>query len=160
MNFMTRWYLLKTKARQEKTAIVNLENQNFHIYCPRAKIDNKIVILFPGYLFIQLDDKTQNWSPICSTKGIQNFVRFGLNYAKVSDTIIDFIRMHEKSSLEKMKNLNNFQIGDKVQISEGVFKNCKAIFKSFKSDERVILMMELMGRQQAVNIKKQSLIRL
>ena len=51
-----------------------------------------------------------------------------------------------------------FKPGDKVQITDGVFKNCVAIFKSFKSDERVILLMNILGQQQAINIKQESLI--
>ena len=54
--------------------------------------------------------------------------------------------------------LDKFKPGDKVQITDGVFKNCVAIFKSFKSDERVILLMNILGQQQAINIKQESLI--
>ena len=155
---MRNWYLIKTKPRQEKTAIANLENQNFHVFCPFAIVNNKNISLFPGYLFIQLDDKTQNWSPINSTKGVSNFVRFGLNFAKVPDNIIEFIKKNQLVTTEKLKNLNKFKPGDKVQITDGVFKNCVAIFKSFKSDERVILLMNILGQQQSINIKQKSLI--
>ena len=114
--------------------------------------------LFPGYIFIQLDDKAQNWSPINSTKGVSHFVRFGLNFAKVPDNTIEFIKKNQLITTEKLKNLNKFKTGDKVQITDGVFKNCVAIFKSFKSDERVILLMNILGQQQAINIKQKSLI--
>ena len=155
---MKKWYLIKTKPRQEKIAINNLENQNFHAYCPSALINNKHVVLFPGYLFIQLDENVQNWAPIRSTKGVLNFVRFGLNFAKIPNSVIDFIKHNEFNTAEKIENLNEFNPGDKVQITEGVFKNCIAIFKSFKPNERVILLMSLMGQQQTINIKKKSLV--
>ncbi len=155
---MRNWYLIKTKPRQESVAIKNLENQEYCTYCPIAKIDNKYVALFPGYIFIQLDQKSQNWAPINSTKGVSNFVRFGLNFAKVPDNVIEFIKANQITTIEKLKKLNKFKPGDKVQITEGVFKNCVAIFKSFKSDERVILLMNLVGQQQAINIKRNSLI--
>ena len=158
MRHMKKWYLLKTKPRQEKIALANLENQEYDSYCPYATINNKIVVLFPGYLFIYLDETFDNWGPIRSTKGILNFVRFGLSYAKISNKIIDFIKENEFNTSQKLKYLNDFKTGDKVQITEGVFKNCVAIFKSFKSDERVILLMNLMGQQQTINIKKKSLI--
>ena len=158
MRSMRNWYLIKTKPRQENVAIKNLENQEYSTYCPIAQIDNKYVALFPGYIFIQLDDKTQNWSPINSTKGVSNFVRFGLNFAKVPDNVIEFIKANQLNTIEKLKNLNKFKLGDKVQITDGVFKNCVAIFKSFKSDERVILLMNILGQQQAINIKQESLI--
>ena len=92
---MKQWYLIKTKSRQENIAIKNLKNQNFNVYCPFTTISNKIVALFPGYVFIQLDKNTQNWAPIRSTKGVLNFVRFGLNFAKISNNIIDFIKAND-----------------------------------------------------------------
>ena len=158
MRHMKKWYLLKTKSRQEKIAIANLENQNYHVYCPSAKINNKIVVLFPGYLFINLDHTLENWSPIRSTKGVLNFVRFGLSYAKIPNRVIDFIKENELYTSNKIKKSNEFKPGDKIEITEGVFKNCVAIFKCFKSDERVILLMNLMGQQQTISVKKKSLI--
>ena len=157
---MNKWYLIKTKSRQEKIAKANLENQNYDVYCPFAKIDNKTVALFPGYLFINLDEKAQNWSPIKSTKGVLNFVRFGLNFAQVPDTIVKFLKANELISKEKLNNLNRFKSGDKIQITDGVFKNCIAIFKSYKSEERIILLMKVLGQQQAINIKQELLVAL
>jgi len=153
---MKHWYLIKTKSKQEDIAIFNLENQNFHVYCPYALIRNKNEVLFPGYIFIQLDKDTQNWSPIRSTKGVLYFVRFGLSYAKIPDNIIEFIKTNQLNTAEKLKNINKFKSGDKVQITDGVFKNCIAIFKSYKSDERVILLMNILGQQQKLTIKQES----
>jgi transcriptional antiterminator RfaH len=160
MSYMKNWYLIKTKPKQEKIAVLNLHNQNYHVYCPIAIINNKTVVLFPGYLFIHLDETLENWSPIKSTKGVLNFVRFGLSYAKISDKVIDFIKKNELNTAERAKNISDFKLGDTVQITEGVFKNCVAIFNSIKSDERVILLLNILGQQQTINIKKKSLLRL
>ena len=155
---MKNWYLIKTKPRQEKIAVLNLKNQNYHVYCPMALINNKNVALFPDYLFIHLDENLENWSPIRSTKGVLNFIRFGLSYAKIPNNIIDFIKSNELNTSEKIKNLSSFKTGDNVQITEGIFKDCIAIFESFKSEERVILLMNIMGQQQKINVMKKSLI--
>ena len=157
---MRNWYLIKTKPRQEKTAISNLENQEYSTYCPTVTINNKSIVLFPGYLFIYLDKKKENWSPIRSTKGVVNFVRFGLNFAQVPDNVIEFLKANQLINKEKLKNLNKFKPGDKVQIIDGVFKNCVAIFKSSKAEDRIVLLMNLLGQQQAINIKHESLIAL
>ena len=152
---MKNWYLIKTKPRQENIAKQNLENQSYLIFCPIAKMNNKLVVLFPGYLFIQLNTMTQNWSPINSTKGVSYFVKFGLNFAKVPTSIIKFIKTNQHITTEKLINLNKFKSGDKVQISDGVFKNYMAIFKCYKSDERVILFMKLLGNEQSLSFKKE-----
>ena len=155
---MRNWYLVKTKPRQENVAIKNLENQEYSTYCPTVKIKKNNVVLFPGYIFIHLDKKKENWSPIRSTKGVLNFVRFGLNYAQVPDTVIEFLKANQLVNKEKLINLNKFKSGEKVQIIDGVFKNCVAIFQSSKADERVILLMNILGQQQAINIKQKSVI--
>ena len=153
---MKNWYLIKTKPRQEKIAKQNLENQGYEVFCPISKINNRLVVLFPGYLFVQLNKNTQNWSPINSTKGVSHFVKFGLNFAKVPTSVIEFIKTNQHITTEKLKNLYQFKSGDKVQISDGVFNNFVAIFKSYKSDERVILLMDLLGQEQSLSIKKES----
>ena len=153
---MKNWYLIKTKPRQEKIAIKNLENQTYRTSCPMAKIKNRLVVLFPGYLFVQLNEKTQNWSPINSTKGVSHFVKFGSNFAKVPMSVVEFIKTNQHITIGKIKSLNKFKPGDKVQISDGAFKNWMAIFKCYKSDERVILLMNLLGCEQSLNMKEES----
>jgi transcriptional antiterminator RfaH len=160
MKYMKKWYLIKTKQKQENTAIINLENQGFSTYCPLVKINKKNVVLFPGYIFIYLDEHNDNWLPIRSTKGVIDFVRFGLNFAQVSDDIIEYIRVNQANSEEKLKKLSKFKEGDKVRIIDGVFKNCIAIFKSYKSEERIILLMNILGQEQAINIKRKLLVTL
>lgn len=160
MHPMRNWYLLKTKSKQEHIAIKNLENQKYCCYCPTITIQNKQIVLFPGYIFIYLHNEKENWSPICSTKGIVNFVRFGLNYAQVPDAVIKFLRANELINKEKFNNLDRLKSGDKVQISDGVFKNCVAIFKSSKPQERVLLLLNILGQQQSITIKQESVIRL
>ena len=157
---MNKWYLIKTKPRQEIKAKQNLENQDYSTFCPMVKINDRLVVLFPGYLFIQLNDKTQNWSPINSTKGVSYFVKFGLNFAKVPNRVIEFIKINQHNTSDKLINLNKFKPGDKVQISDGPFNNYMAIFKCYKSDERVILLMNLLGHEQSLSIKKETVIAL
>ena len=153
---MNKWYLIKTKPRQEKKAKQNLENQGYRAFCPMVKINNKLVVLFPGYLFVQLNKKTQNWSPINSTKGVSHFVKFGLNFAKVPNSVVAFIKTNQHITADKLNNLNKFKPGDKVQISDGAFKNYMAIFKCYKPDERIILLMNLLGHEQSLSFKKGS----
>ena len=155
---MKNWYLLKTKPRQEIIAKQNLKNQGYGSFCPIVKINNRLVVLFPGYLFVQLNEKTQKFLPINSTKGVLYFVKFGLNFAKVPTSVIEFIRTNQHITADKLINLNKFKPGDKVQISDGVFKNWVAIFKCYKPDERVILLINLLGNEQSLSFKKELVI--
>lgn len=158
MNSMKSWYLIKTKTSQEIIALENLRRQNYETYCPNGYINKKKVILFPGYLFVNLDNNKQNWLPIKSTKGVLNFVRFGLTFARVPNSLIEVIKKNEQSTINKITEIDNFKPGDKVLITDGVFKNCSAIFKSFKSADRVSLFINLLGQLQTFNIEKKSII--
>ena len=76
------WYLLKTRVREELRAQENLENQGFQSYCPVFKSKNKGQIkeevLFPGYLFLQLELKRDldKFHKIRSTRGVSEMVYF------------------------------------------------------------------------------------
>ena len=155
---MKNWYLIKTKSQQEKKAVENLRNQDYETFCPMAKINNKKVVLFPGYLFILLDKKNQNWSPIRSTKGVSHFVRFGLAFAQTHSSVIEFIRSNQETTSEKLIELNKFKSGDKIQITEGVFKNLVGIFQCYKADDRVILLLKLLGNEQSLSFEKSKVI--
>jgi len=152
---MKNWYLIKTKPRQEKIAIKNLENQAYRTSCPMAKINNRLVVLFPGYLFVQLNINTQNFSPINSTKGVSHFVKFGLYFAKAPTSIIEFIETNQHITTEKLINQKKFKSGDRVRISDGAFKDWTAILKCYSPNERVILLMNLFGREQTIKIKEE-----
>jgi len=45
--------------------------------------------LFPGYLFVELDSEQVNFNSIRSNRGIVAFVRFGMELASLSDTLVD-----------------------------------------------------------------------
>jgi hypothetical protein len=71
------WYVVHTKPRQETRALENLQNQGFECFLPTMEIEklrNQRVMrvvepMFSRYMFIQLDDTTQNWGPIRSNFG-------------------------------------------------------------------------------------------
>ena len=151
---MKNWYLIQTKPKQEEVASSHLSNQGFEIYCPKTQIKNKIVALFPRYIFIQLDDKNQNWSPIRSTKGVANFVRFGIKFAKVPDDIIMAIKLQEDDTVEKLIDLSKFHQGDSVQIQEGALKGQQAIFSHYDGQMRAIILLKILHQEQQLTLKE------
>ena len=155
---MKNWYLIKTKPQQEAIATQNLTNQDFNVFFPKAVINNKTTPLFPSYLFIQLDDKIQNWTPIRSTKGVSNFVRFGLSFAKVPNQIINLIKTQQQQTIEKMINICSHHKGDYLEIQTGAFKGQQAIFQNYNSSDRVTVLLKLIGQQQAITLDQREVI--
>lgn len=151
---MKNWYLIQTKPKQEEVASLNLINQDFEIYYPKTKIKDKVIALFPRYIFIQLNDKNQNWSPIRSTKGVANFVRFGIKFAKVPDDIIMSIKLQEDDTVEKLIDLSKFHQGDSVQIQEGALKDQQAIFSHYDGQMRAIVLLKILHQDQRLALKE------
>lgn len=151
---MKNWYLIQTKPKQEEVASLNLINQDFEIYYPKTKIKDKVIALFPRYIFIQLNDKNQNWSPIRSTKGVANFVRFGIKFAKVPDDIIMSIKLQEDDTVEKLIDLSKFHQGDSVQIQEGALKGQQAIFSHYDGQMRAIVLLKILHQDQRLALKE------
>ncbi|HIB30345.1 MAG TPA: transcription/translation regulatory transformer protein RfaH [Candidatus Thioglobus sp.] len=155
---MKKWYLIQTKPQQEAVATKNLSNQGFDIFHPKAMIKNKSVSLFPRYLFIHLDDKNQNWTPIRSTPGVANFVRFGLNFAIVPNQIIKLIKIQQQQTIEKLINICSHQKGDSIEIKSGAFKGQKAVFQNYNSSDRVTVLLKLIGQQQAITLDQREVV--
>jgi len=158
MTHMKNYYLIKTKPQQEAIATQNLSNQGFDVFFPKAVIKNKTTPLFPGYLFIELDDKTQNWTPVRSTKGVANFVRFGLNFATVSNQIINMIKIQQQQTIEALINICSHQKGDYLEIQTGEFKGQQAIFQNYNSNDRVTVLLKLIGQQQAITLNQREVV--
>src|SRR5687767_11209323 len=104
MNAMTKnWYLVYTKPRQETLAQANLARQRYETYLPRVRRAVKrqgrqvsvIDPMFPRYLFIYLDGRTDNWGPIRSTIGVASLVRFGEEAARVPEKLVTALRQRE-----------------------------------------------------------------
>ena len=147
---MKSYYLIHTKPNQEQIATNNLIAQSFTVFYPTAIINGKTIALFPRYIFVELDENTQNWMPIRSTKGVANFVRFGLRFAKVPNQIIDLIKSQQQQTIDKIIDLSSHHQGDTVEIQTGAFKGQQAIFQSYNVRDRVIVLLNLIGQQQKI----------
>ena len=71
------WTVLRTKFDEERSALKNINSQEFIGYLPqyRARVDRagcrKVLPLFPGYLFVQIRCE-QDWSPLRHTRGVHS----------------------------------------------------------------------------------------
>ena len=162
---MKAWYLIYTKPRQERIAVDNLERQGFHTYLPLLRQRRRragsytdvIEPLFPRYLFIHLDDQSDNWAPIRSTLGVTGLVRFGGMPSRVPDALVDSVRDHadEKGVFELPPR--EFKSGDKVRIREGAMAGYEAVFNARTSKERVILLLEIAGKTAQVKLSRDAI---
>jgi len=149
------WYLVYTKPRQEEVALTNLARQGYGAYMPRVREarkrqGRKIMVvepLFPRYLFICLDTHTDNWGPIRSTFGVASLVRFGQDPARIPDELVDFLKAREGGAGLHEWAEQKYRAGDKVRVAEGAFRGYEGILLARNSRERVVVLLDILGRQ-------------
>lgn len=149
------WYVIQCKAKESFRAAENLQNQGFEVFHPNIEVERlragriKLINepLFPYYLFIHLSDTTDNWRPIRSTRGVLKMLSFGTTPLKVPDQLIEALKCRVQPATEIL-----FKTGDEVLIDEGPLKGLKAVFETKKGEERVILLLNLLQKQQRIEV--------
>ena len=156
----TAWYVVHTKPRQESRALENLQNQGFTCFLPTMKVQklrNQRVQLvtepmFSRYLFIQLDDQSQNWAPIRSTLGVSKLVSFGPQPAKVPSEFVAFLKEAPPETLERM-----FAPGDTVQVAAGPLQGLEGKYLAHDGETRAFVLIELLGQPQKIAMAVEAL---
>jgi len=159
---MEQWYAVHTKARDESLAEEHLGRQGFATFLPRIKASRRrrgrwrevIEPLFPGYLFIRLDLHTQDSSPIRSTRGVLGLVRFGDEPAQVPADLIAGLMAASATTAGIVREEHLFKPGDRVEIVLGPFAGLPASILAESGEERVQLLLELLGRANKVSISR------
>ncbi len=158
-----RWFLVFTKPSSECTAQVNLERQGYRVYYPRllrpslyrGRWVDRVVSLFPRYLFVQLDLGRQSISPVRSTVGVASIVRFGQETAFVPDGIVDalFRRADPESGLHRLNIRRPFQPGSRVSVIAGAFEGLEGIFEREAGEDRAVILLKVLGRNTPVLVR-------
>jgi transcriptional antiterminator RfaH len=157
-----RWYLIHTKPAGEKAAEINLTRQGYEIYFPRLlqslerglKCCERVVPLFPRYLFLRLREGTQALAPARSSVGVSNVVRFGADYAVVPDRIVREItsRADPDTGLHRLKATPPPMAGEAVRIVRGPFEGLEGVFQRPAGEERVVVLLSLLGQEAQVRV--------
>jgi len=160
---MKRWYLLATKPREDERAQLHLENQGYRIFRPqvrkfRIKKGKQVPVeepLFPRYIFIHLDEVVSNWSRIRSTRGVSQLVRFAEMPAIVPERVVKTLksRCDEKGVIDLTEETPHvYASGDEIEITDGSFRGITAIIKEQTGEDRVLLLLDLLGKTRELEL--------
>jgi len=157
-----RWFAVYTKPRQEQIALHNLERQSFECFLPQvAKSDRRrrssraaaYEPLFPRYLFLRADDRQQSLGTVRSTRGAVGLVTAGVELSTVPEGVIDQLKARVDPAIGLIPaDTMTLARGDKVQIDEGPLGALEGVFKEHRGQTRSLLLIEMLGRQTAVEI--------
>lgn len=165
---MSSWYLIASKPKQEFRAKENLENQGVKVFLPTIELQKVIrgkrqmvtEALFPNYLFIQLEDGDATWSKIRSTRGVRDFVKFGLKVPKVPKLIVSQLSQNlPEVDISAIKS-SAPEKGQKVKVLEGAFKDLEGVFKKANGEERSIIMLNILHKFVEIDLANTNVIKL
>jgi transcriptional antiterminator RfaH len=163
---LLHWFAVLTKPRAEAEAVVCLGRQGFECLHARTRRTVRAAAgmivrteaLFPRYVFIRSDPTLQSLAPVRSTRGCVGLVRFGGEPARVPEAVIDQIRA-------RIDNEDGFVRlappplvkGARVRINEGPFTGIDAIFEAEAGEDRVLLLLMLLGTERSVVVPRAAL---
>ena len=151
------WYAIQHKPAQAERALENLQNQNARCFYPKVTVETiragkritRLEPLFSGYLFINIDESDPLWGKLRSTRGVLRVVGFGGKPLPVPDEVIEYIY----DGLTAVEEQGGLRKGETVRIQEGPFRGIEGIFQAYEGDERAVVLISFMQKQQAVKVR-------
>ena len=160
----TSWFLAQMKPNCATIAKTNLQRQGFKTFLPLeertrqryGKFVSATSPLFPGYIFVAFDVASGLWRMVNSTSGITRLVSFGKEPTVVPLDLVSqlMLRCNAQGKLLPPKLLKP---GDQVTLTKGPFASFVAEVDKIAPDQRVWVLMEIMGSQTRVAVKADQL---
>ena len=159
-----KWYAIYVKPKQEDKVEETLARASIEVFNPklrrkrliRGKYEPVIRPFFPNYIFAKFDSSTQ-YHMIKYTRGVRGIVGNLGSPWPVSEEIINIIksRINEEGFIVITPDI---KIGDKVEITEGLFRGFIGIFeREMKDSDRIIVLLNTIEYQARVEIEKELL---
>jgi len=155
------WHVVQSHFRSEAKAQIHLARQGFETYLPRylksrrhaRRSDVVAAPLYPSYLFVAFDPVVAQWRSIRSTVGVAQLLCNGELSRTIDCSIIDGLKNREDSQgFIQLAKRPQFACGDRVSVREGVFSDCLGLFENMTDRERVVILLDLLGRKVRVTL--------
>ena len=150
-----KWYVLYTKARNEKKTALILEKFGIEVYCPTIKevrqwSDRKKTVevpLFNSYIFVNLASHEREM--VYDAPAVVRYL-FWLNRpAVVKDKEIETLKKWLSRDVVSVK-VHDLKVGDYLNVIEGPFTGKKGVIRQ-KSGSRVQLVLKELGIKVSIN---------
>ncbi len=143
------WFVIYTKSRNEKKVAELLQKNGVEAFCPLVKLkknwsDRKKIVetpLFNSYVFVNVSEKDRN--VVFNVPGVIRYLFWLKKPAIVKDSEIESLKAVLNDTMDSF-SIENYQIGDTVKISEGVFKGLDGVIEK-QSNNKLHVILENVG---------------
>ena len=148
------WFILQFKPNAHHQAAKNLNRQGFETFLPLhdttsrklSRFVNTSRPLFPGYMFIKFDRAKSEWHKINNSYGVSRLITFNSILKPIPTGFIDNLIMRYDLS-GKLRPIQKLKKGNQVKVLKGPFANFIATVEKYEADQRIWILMDLMGRK-------------
>ena len=159
------WFILQFKRNSHHQAAKNLTRQGFETFLPlqnrtsrgSSRFINTTQPLFPGYMFITFDRAKTEWHKINNTYGVSRLITFNSVLKSIPARFVDSMRKRYDIS-GKLLPIQRLEKGDQVKVLKGPFANFIATVEEYEADQRIWVLMDLMGRKSKIQTPSDNLI--
>lgn len=160
------WALIQFKPNSDAVAVRNLTRQGFEVFLPKLEVTSRtssrfvksLKPLFPGYLFARINLNAGGWRAINSTYGVSRIVSTAGKPTPVPESLI--VELQERCDPEgKVQADADFEVGDEVFVQHGPFAEWVGKIITLSPDQRVWVLLDILGRKTKVAVQAQDLTR-
>lgn len=107
--------------------------------------------MFPSYVFIYLNDR-QTYTRSLDMQGCLYYVRLGKEITRVSDTVVNNIRLATIQPSEITVSDGFFEAGRKVVINRGALKGLSCEVVEYDHKKKLLVRVHLLQRNILISI--------
>jgi transcriptional antiterminator RfaH len=157
---MPTWIVVRSQPARENYTAENCARQGYAVFLPKilehsGRGTQRIALskpLFPSYLFVGIDGR---WHSLLSTYGVRAVLLRGDSPATVPLAVIDELKRRQNE--DGLIVLPRRRRGDQVRIARGVFAGHEGIYLGMNPQQRVRVLLSLLGGKTRVLIAEQDL---
>jgi transcriptional antiterminator RfaH len=158
---------VRSNPRSDRLAAESVAGAGFETFVPRTRIRAgpkwRTVSLFPLYFFARIESQ---WKAIERAQGVHAVIRFGERPARVPDAEIAWLMSRSdpdglirltsprRRSGNRAANGNGARFASDVPVTvmDGPFHGFHGLTVDMSGEERVVILLELLGRQVPVQV--------
>jgi transcriptional antiterminator NusG len=154
-----RWFAVRVRSNQERTAIAHLRERGYEQFAPSYKsarrwsdrIKEIDQYLFPGYIFCRCDPGDRR--AVVTAPGVVDLVGFGRTPEAIPDQEIDRVRRMVESGL-LVTPYPFLNVGQTVLIERGPLTGLEGILVEMKGKHRLVVSINLLQRSVSAEVDR------
>jgi transcriptional antiterminator RfaH len=100
-------------------------------------------------MFIKFDRAESNWHKINNTYGVSRLITFNSILKSIPTKFVDNL-MNRCDFSGRLLPIKKLKKGDEVKLLKGPFANFVATVETYEDDQRIWVLMDLMGRKSKI----------